>query len=382
MAAPVAIAREGRSLDPSRADWALAAGLAAFAQLEVWVADAYRGSAAGNAGFMLVMSLALAWRRRAPLAVLALVMAGVAAQAILLGGSETGSLLLVAAIAVYSAGAHSSRPVVGLALALAGALGHDLNDPEIDSVVERLFSPGVFALAFGFGAAMRVRQRRIEAAESRAAVAEAEREREREAAADERRRIARELHDIVSHGLGVMVIQAGAAEQVLDTDPARAREALRLIRETGQDAVDEMARMLGLIRDERPSGLQPQPLLADVEALVATARATGLELNLVWEGERRRLPAGLELSAYRIVQEGLTNVLRHAGASRARVVVRYGSDTLGLRVEDDGVGRGSGAGGYGLAGLRERVAVFGGRLDAGPRPSGGWALDATLPVAR
>jgi signal transduction histidine kinase len=364
-------------------DAALAVALALFAQLDVWVADGYRGAPAGNAAFVLVMALALAWRRQAPLLVLALVMAGLTAQSAALGGSETGSLLLIAALAVYSAAAHGAKPIVGAALALAGAVGHGLWDPEVDSVAERLYSPLVFGLVFLLGLAMRVRQARTAALEARAKALEEEHERAREGAAEERRRIAHELHDIVAHSLGVMVLQAGAAEQVLETSPARAREALRLIRETGQEAVEEMARLLGLIREERQPALEPQPALADVEGLVGKARTAGLAVELSIEGERRALPAALELSAYRIIQEGLTNVLKHAGAGPARVVVCYRDRVLELEVADDGGGAsGGGGGGYGLAGLRERVTVFGGRLEAGRRANGGWTLRAVLPVER
>jgi signal transduction histidine kinase len=383
VAVPDAFTRARAAVGPRGADAALAVALALFAQLEVWVADAYRGARPGNAAFLLVMALALAWRRRAPLLVLAIVMAGLTAQSATLGGSETGSLLLIAGLAVYSAAAHGARPIVGAAIALVGAVGHGLWDPEIDSVVEGLYSPLVFGLVFLFGLAMRVRQSRTAAVEARARALEEEHRRAREGAAEERRRIAHELHDIVAHSLGVMVLQAGAAEQVLDTSPGQAREALRLIRETGQEAVEEMARLLGLIRDERQPALEPQPSLANVDALVGRARAAGLEVELTIEGDRRPLPAALELSAFRIVQEGLTNVLKHARARSARVVVCYRDRVLELEVADEGGGASDGGGGgHGLAGLRERVSVFGGRLEAGRRPDGGWTLRAVLPVER
>lgn len=383
MAPPVAVNRLRGAIEFRGGDVALAAALGLFAQFEVWLTDGYRGPSAGNAAFVLVMALALAWRRRAPLHVLGAVMTGVVAQSIAFGGSETGSLLLIAIVAVYSAAAHSTRPVVAAAVAWAGAIGHDLFDPEIDALGEAVYSSLAFGLVFLFGLAMRVRQSRTEAVEARARALERERERAREVAAEERRRIAHELHDIVAHSLGVMVLQAGAAEQVLETSPGRAREALRSIRETGQDAVDEMARLLGLIRDEQQPSLEPQPSLSDVEGLVSKARETGLAVEVSIEGDRRPLPPALELSAFRIVQEGLTNVLKHADAGRARVVVCYRDRQLEVEVADDGIGSGDGrGGGYGLAGLRERVAVFGGRLEAGRQGDGGWTLRAILPVER
>jgi len=309
-------------------------------------------------------------------------MGGVAVQSVLFGGSETGSLLLVAVVAVYSAAAHALRLVLAAAVAWAGAIVHDAFDPAIDRFTEAIYSSLAFGFVFLFGLAMRVRQSRTAAAETRAQTLEAERKRAREAAAEERRRIAHELHDIVAHSLGVMVLQAGAADQVLETSPERAREALRSIRETGQEAVDEMTRLLGLIRERSP-GLEPQPTLADVDTLVRTARDTGLDIDLSVEGEPRPLPAGLELSAYRIVQEGITNALKHSGAEQARVAVRYREHELELEIADDGSGSADGrGGGYGLAGIRERVAVFGGRLEAGSRAAGGWTLRAVLPVER
>jgi signal transduction histidine kinase len=200
------------------------------------------------------------------------------------------------------------------------------------------------------------------------------------AAEDERRRIARELHDIISHSLGVLVLQAGAAEQVLERDPDRAREVLRSIRATGQQAIGEMGTMLAVVRGEAEPSRQPQPTLADVEALVATTRETGLSVDLQIEGTPCELSAALELSAFRIVQEALTNALRHAGQAHVKATVRYAERDLEIEVADDGAGSANGPGTRrGLAGIGERVAVFGGQFEAGPRPEGGWTVRAVLP---
>jgi signal transduction histidine kinase len=372
-----------KTIGSRQGDAALAILLAVFAEVEVWLGDGYVGPRWANALLVLVMALPLAWRRRAPLVVLAIVMGGLAVQSIAFGGSETGSLLLMSVVAVYSAAAHSSRPLVAAAVGWAGAIVHDVFDPEIDRVTEAIYSSLAFGFVFLFGLAMRVRQSRTAAVEARARTLEAEHERARAGAAAERRRIANELHDIVAHSLGMMVLQAGAAEQVLETSPEKAREALRSIRLTGQEAVDEMARLLGLIRDERSPGLSPQPRLADVDTLVHTARATGLEVELSVEGEPHALPAAVELSAFRVVQEGITNALKHSGAERAQVAIRYREQELEVEVADDGTGSPDGyGGGYGLAGLRERVAVFGGRLEAGRAGDAGWTLRAVLPVDR
>jgi signal transduction histidine kinase len=208
-------------------------------------------------------------------------------------------------------------------------------------------------------------------------------ERERlTAVADERARIARELHDVIAHSVSVMVVQAAAAEAVLARDPREAVEPLRAVQDTGRETLVEMSRLVGLLRDDSEElGLAPQPRLDELETLLAQVRDAGLPVRLEIQGERRPLPLGVELTAYRIVQESLTNVLKHAGDAHADVVVRYGTDAVELEVRDDGTGSANGhQGGHGLAGMRERVSVFGGALDAGPQPSGGFRVLARLPV--
>ena len=202
----------------------------------------------------------------------------------------------------------------------------------------------------------------------------AEREREETAAAavaSERARIARELHDIVAHSVSVMVVQAEAADEMLNRQtPERARAPVWKIQETGRAALTDMRRMLGLLResDSRPA-LVPQPGIANLELLLAKVRESGPPGRAEVEGRPEPLPPGVDLSAYRIVQEALTNSLRYAGRAHARVVVRYGRGALELEVIDDGPGEaGDSTGGHGLIGMRERVALFGGELDAGPVP--------------
>lgn len=203
-------------------------------------------------------------------------------------------------------------------------------------------------------------------------------ERTRQAATDERARIARELHDVVTHNVSVMVVQAAAGNEVFDSRPDRAREALRAIEETGRRALGEMRRLLDV--EGGAEGTLPQPGLARVDDLVSNVRAAGLPVELRIEGNRRALPDGVDLSAYRILQEALTNTLRHASATHASVHVRYVRDAVELEVTDDGVGGPIGEGGRGIVGMRERVALFGGDLDAGARPGGGFAVRARMPI--
>jgi signal transduction histidine kinase len=213
----------------------------------------------------------------------------------------------------------------------------------------------------------------------------AERERDlaaREAVVEERARIARELHDVIAHNVSMMVVQAGAERRVLDRDQASTREVLETIEQIGRSALTEMRRLVGMLRTDDADSLSPQPGLDDVPALVTQIREAGLPVELSVEGDRRALPAGIELSAYRIVQEALTNALKHAGEAHAEVRVRYGADSLELEIVDDGPGGPARAstGGHGLVGMRERVALYGGRLDAGGRAGGGFAVHVLLPV--
>jgi signal transduction histidine kinase len=213
----------------------------------------------------------------------------------------------------------------------------------------------------------------------------AERERDlvaREAVVEERARIARELHDVIAHHVSMIVLQAGAERRVLDGANASTHEVLETVERTGRSALTEMRRLLGMLRGDAHEPLTPQPGLRDVPILVTQLREAGLPVEVNVEGERRELPVGIELSAYRIVQEALTNALKHAGEARASVNIRYGSDSLELEIADDGAGASAPvpSGGHGLLGMRERVALYGGRLDAGRRPSGGFVIRVLLPI--
>jgi signal transduction histidine kinase len=202
------------------------------------------------------------------------------------------------------------------------------------------------------------------------------------AAEEERRRIARELHDIIAHGLGVMVLQAGAAEQVIERNPASAREALAAIRTTGQDAVAQMGTLLDLVRSGAERSLQPQPVLANLPDLVAGMREAGLDVTYVAAPGLDRLSPSIQLSAYRVAQEGLTNALKHAADATVMLSVRHRPGAVDVDVTDNGSGGRQGRGSRsGLAGIAERVHVFGGTLSAGPVTPSGWRLHASFPVA-
>jgi signal transduction histidine kinase len=230
-----------------------------------------------------------------------------------------------------------------------------------------------------------VRNRRLytRGLEERANALERERdEGSKRAVADERLRIAQELHDVVAHSMGVIAVQAGVGAHVIETDPAEAKKSLEAISHTSRSTLTEIRRMLGVLRADTDAEYAPAPTLADVSRLVHDVRAAGLEVDVRAEGDTHaELPPGVEFTAYRIVQEALTNVLKHAGKASAAVVFRYDPTALRIEVIDDGRGINGRApnGGHGLMGMRERVGVYGGSFEAGPRTGGGFRVMATLP---
>ncbi len=392
----VARRREARWLGVPAGDLALAVVLAVFGFLDtvlngqfIWM-DQWRGPRLINGIVVPVAALLLAWRRRFPLSVLAGVLGAMVALGFAYGASQTSTNVFTAAVAVYSAAVYGASVPLAVGIAAAGIWLRDAHDPAIktfgDHVWDWMFA-GVF---FGVGLATRRRHERVISAEAQARAAEqAQAERAEAAAEAERRRIARELHDIVAHSLGVLVFQAGVGEQLIDRDPGQAQEAFRAIRAAGLEAVGEMGTILGLIRGDDVAGREPQPRAADIETLVRKARDTGVAVEYGVEiggpGEPPPLPAAVELSVYRIAQEGLTNAMRYAPAAAVRIGVSYREQNVLVEVVNEagtGTGPGPCGSGRGLIGLRERVAIFGGQLDSGPRPEGGWRLAATLPVTR
>lgn len=344
----------------------------------------WRGPLVVNAVVAPAMALGLAWRRTQPLLALSGVVGGLVLLSSAFGSSQTWTNVFLIVVAVYSAAAHESRPLVVVAITAVGVGVVTLQDPSIATFGDAVWSSSLTGLTFLAGLGGRSLQARSAALEDRTDALDREEEvRAAAAAAQERQRIARELHDIISHSLGVLVLQAGAAEQVIERDPERARQVLRSIRSTGQEAIGEMGTLLGLIRGEAEASREPQPCLGDIARLVTTTREAGLVVDLVEVGEPRAMPNALELSAFRVVQEGLTNALQHASGASVVVTLRFDEGQMEILVVDDGEGHDRGrGGGRGLAGLRERVTIFGGRFEAGPDDVGGWRLRAVFPLAR
>jgi signal transduction histidine kinase len=375
-------------------DWVLTLVLAVLFQIEVWTIDpshppgdvgtevfsSAERAVAAAAG--LVLTLSLAWRRLAPLAVLALALAtSVLANFVaVLDAATTPAIALV--VAVYSVGAHTER-VRGAVGGLGVAALIAANVAGQFSLGDLLFIATIVGGAWLAGRAMRYRRERERALERLTVDLEREREEKaRAAVAEERVRIARELHDVVAHAISVIVLQARGGRRSLATDPEETREALDTIEATGSEALAEMRRLLGMLRrDDEEIALAPQPSLRYLDALAAQVGEAGLPVDLAVEGEPIELPPGVDLSAYRIVQEALTNALKHAGPATARVVVRYRENDLELEIADTGAGASASDGeGHGLAGMRERVSLYGGKIEAGPRDGGGFAVRARVPL--
>ena len=309
---------------------------------------------------------ALHWRRRHPERVTAIVL-----------GAGLGYQLLVPEVVLPFAGffavgslAAARPPRVSL-FGLAGLVALSATNFFTATAGDTVFTMGLAVGAWALGEADRNRRA-------------AYREEARRAVSEEQGRIARELHDVIAHSVSVIVVQAAAADHVFEDKPDQARAALRSIEAAGRDVQRELRRLVAIVRPSvQPEAAHPQPGLDRLDELAAPLRAAGLRVEVRSEGEARPLPAGVDLSAYRIVQEALTNTLRHARATRAEVTVRYSAEAVELNVLDDGRGAGTAAGdggGYGLMGMRERAAMLGGTLEAGPLAGGGYRVRARLPL--
>jgi signal transduction histidine kinase len=337
-----------------------------------------------------LLTAPLAWRRRAPVPAAAAVVAVGLLELLVVPEflvANVAALFMVYALAAYST-RWASR--AGLALGLAGAGLAALrywNTGLASSLVPTATAIGVSVVAaWALGNLRRARVQQLASLEERAQLLELERDQEmRLAATTERARIARELHDVVAHSLSVVIAQADGGRYAGKADPAAATDALEAIAATGRQALTDMRSLLGVLREGGGEEYAPQPDVAAIPALVDDVRASGLDVDLIVEGEPHALAAGPQLAAYRIVQESLTNVLKHAGpASRAWVRLQWRPDALELSVLDDGRGASSAmvdsdGNGQGLRGMRERAQLHRGRLDAGPRHGGGFGVHATLP---
>jgi signal transduction histidine kinase len=363
------------SPDPVLVDRLLAVVLTVLAELAVVLGGGagHHRLAAGIVAFVSTGSVAI--RRRYPFLVGVAVPWASALELAIWGDSQIvpaaiGYFCALYALAVWTS---TRKFVVGLVLLVASAAVVVAGKGTLQNTfLFTLVSVVVMVLV----------RRVVGDRERRAQLAERERDlAAREAVVEERARIARELHDAIAHNVSMMVVQAGAERRVVPEDGST-REVLTTIEQIGRGALTEMRRLVGMLRSDEGDPLAPQPGLRDLPTLTTQVREAGLPVDLSVEGEPRELPVGLELSAYRIVQEALTNALKHAGEARASVRVVYGADSLELEISDDGAGTSSpiASGGHGLVGMRERVALYGGRFEAARGAAGGFAVRVALPI--
>lgn len=370
-------------------DIAVAALIAALGLAEVWVpfeSVQGTGSPVLSTVAIAVCAVLLAMRRIFPLVLVGVPLTWVVCFVATAGDTQVlffGGFLPIA-LTLYTGARHGGVRTSALICGsvFASVILADLFVPELQGPSEVFFHWGVLLTIFLVGIGMRVSEQRAVDAAVRAAAAEADaRQSALRAAAEERARIARELHDILGHSVSVMVVQAGAAAQVVDTDPVAARRALEAIRSTGTDALADVRRVVALLREADHESLAPQPGIARIPELIEQARADGLVVDYRSD-DTSDLTAGRQLAVYRVVQEALTNVRRHARAASASVVIDRTADRIDITVTDDGPLAAESPehpAGHGLLGMRERVAIYGGTLEAGPAPSG-WRVHATLPT--
>jgi len=369
-------------------DWSLASALTLGFLLTIPLDPNLDGPVWLNMVIWVPAAAALFFRRRHPLATALVVGALVIAGAILFTAEgarffQTATVVVVS----YSGGVFAAgrRSGVALAATTAGILTTTIIQTPTD-----IFFPVAFFCVVPWVLGRAIRSQTLLARElaEKAELEElAREEEERGAVAAERSRVARELHDVLAHDLSVMTIQASAARRVVEKDPGAAAQAAGLIEQTGREALAELRQLFGTVHRGEAEALEGQPGLERVDRLAVRAREAGLPVDLNVEGDRPALPAGVDLAAFRVVQEGLTNAIKHAGDARAYVTVRYGAGDVTVEVADDGVGpdgekrapRAPG-GGHGLVGMRERVALYGGELTTGRRRGGGFAVRARLPL--
>jgi signal transduction histidine kinase len=375
---------------PSVLDWLVALALVVIGLLEA-AGGADPGPVAVAAAFQVASTLPVAYRRLAPLPAITISVAVSLPYVVAYGSVNSLASLLTGLLLIYSVGRHSdgrallAGSAIGLFSIIVQGIGGTFKTPT-----DWAFALILMGAALIFGVALRVQ---VERSISLAVAADrAQREQEATAQAavhEERARIARELHDVVAHNVGLIVLQAGGARSVLGTDPERARTALQQVEETGRQTLAEMRHLVGILRVDEDADRQPLPRLERLPVLIDEARAGGLAVDMEVEGPPVDLPAGLELAAYRLIQEALTNVRKHAPTSRAQVRLCYEPDRLRIEVSDDGGPSGavrditpntSGLG-HGLIGMRERVQLYSGRMQAGPMPGGGFRVEAVLPLS-
>jgi signal transduction histidine kinase len=363
-------------LDPVTVDRVVAGVFTVIALVSILFSGDASAHPVGAALTAPLMTVPIAFRRRWPLAV-GIVVPVTGAFGSALWDAQSVAYPVCEFMALYALAVWTSTRefVIGTTVFIAAAL--------LSALLPHGGLNGSVLFATVGLIAMLLARNVVKDREQKAELAERERDvAAREAVVEERARIARELHDAIAHNVSMVVMQAGAERRVIEKGGGSPHEVLATIEQVGRGALTEMRRLIGMLRSDDGDPLAPEPGLGDVALLVSQVREAGLPVDLRIEGTRRDLPLGIELSAYRIIQEALTNALKHAGDARASVLIRYGEDSLELEIADDGAGAAAAvaSGGHGLVGMKERVALYGGQLDAGHRPGRGFAVRVLLPV--
>jgi signal transduction histidine kinase len=377
-----------RRLSPFAVDALLAGVIFVAVEAEILTSSARTGALVPTFLVTAGATLPFAFRRTHTTLALCTVVAFCLVDSLFLAGfANLTSTVIVPLLIGYTVGTQYTGRAAWIGLALAVVASAAILDVNPSSNLGDLVFLAFYVIAAWYiGRGLQSRAALNEALREKALRIDAAREETaRTEVAAERARIARELHDVVAHGVSVMVVQAGGARRQLRADPDRAREALDAVESSGREALVEMRRLVGVMRPDAPEapGRAPAPGLERLDDLVDRARDAGLPVELRVEGERDRLTAGIDLAAFRVVQEALTNTIKHAGAAHAAVTVRYRPEAVELEVADDGRGEAPDVapppGGHGLVGMRERVAMYGGELETGARAEGGFAVKARLP---
>jgi signal transduction histidine kinase len=343
----------------------------------------YTAASAWSVFLTLGAAVPYYFRSRAPLGVL--LVSTVSVVALTAGGYQTGAAPSVLLVGMYTVAAYSDlrARLIGAAGVAIGLVVVAVSKPPGFNGASVIFEYVLFSAAYFLGATVRNRRLYTQQLEERAAQLERERDEEaKRAVSEERLRIAQDLHDVVAHSMGVIAVQAGVGAHVIESDPAEAKKSLEAISMTSRTTLTEIRRMLGVLRDDARAEYAPAPGLGDLERLVQQVSGAGVDSQVTWEGTRIELPPSIDLTAYRIVQESLTNALKHGGTNvHVDVTIRYEPEALAVEVVDDGRGINgrSNSGGHGLLGMRERVSVFGGSFEAGPRSGGGFRVAVRLP---
>ena len=371
--------REKRFIERS-IDTALSGVLTLVTQISVWHLHIFPGSLIANSVLTFASTAVLLWRRRRPLVVLLTVLSVLIIQTFAFGAIESAVTLLPFVVAIYSV-ARSDNSIYLIAALSGIVIGVQAwRDPNVKTFGDALFTPLVASSVFILGKLVHNQHRKTEIATAKVEIIQLHQATlVAETIAEERGRIARELHDVIAHGISVMALQASAANQVLDTDPNAAKNALRIVRETGHEVVREMARLVSLLRDKDGSNLDPIHSLDSIAVLVSGLREAGFQLTFSIEGRSRAMSPGLESAGFRIVQEGLTNALKHAPSCLTKLVIRYQEAGVEIDIITDPGPMSSYHGhGRGLVGITERVDFLQGKHEIGPYLNG-WRLLVFLP---